>query len=169
MNTLTTWLTDGRRQAIQAAIVAVLPLLVYGGVFSDGQVEPVVAVAAAVLQVVQGLIGLSLLRASDRYRWFNTIGRGLLYALAASVGPLGVAFRWWGDDTAAAILTVAGLALSALAAVVQIVNVQTVHPIDAGSADGDDVPVITVIPGSSLEDVQREITRQQRYDGGATT
>ncbi|MGW9345578.1 hypothetical protein ACWGR3_28915 [Streptomyces albidoflavus] len=126
MNTIAKWFTDAKRQAIQAAIAAVMPLLVLSGALLDAQVEVVLVAAGAVLQLAQGFVGLSLLRRSDAARWFGTVGRGLIYALAAAVGPLGVAFRWWGDDTAAAILTVTGLALTALAAVVQIVNVQTV-------------------------------------------
>ncbi len=147
MSTITLWLTDGRRQAIQAAIVAVMPLLVLTGVLLDVQVEAVLAVSAAVLQLAQGIFALVLLRPSAAARWFGTVGRGLIYALAGAVGPLGVAFRWWGNDTAGMILTVTGLALTALAAVVQIVNVQT---IDAGSADAGAVPVITSLPDPSV-------------------
>lgn len=126
MKNLATWFTDGRRQAIQAAIAALMPLLVIGGWVVEGQVDVLLVTAGAVLQLTQGIVGLALLRPSDAARWFPTVGRGLIYALAAAVGPLGVAFRWWGDDTAAIILTTTGLALTALAAVVQIVNVQTV-------------------------------------------
>lgn len=120
------WFTDARRQAVQGAIAALMPLLVIGGWVLDGQVDVVLVASGALLQFTQGVVGLSLLRRSDAARWFSTAGRGLIYGLAAAVGPLGVAFRWWGDDTAAGILTVTGLGLTALASVVQIVNVQTI-------------------------------------------
>lgn len=126
MKNLATWFTDGRRQAIQAAIASLMPLLVLGGWVAEGQVDVLLVTVAAVLQLTQGIVGLALLRPSDAARWFGTVGRGLIYALAAAVGPLGVAFRLWGDDTAALILTITGLTLTALAAIVQIVNVQTV-------------------------------------------
>lgn len=152
MKNLARWFTDGHRQAIQAAIAALMPLLVLGGWVLEGQVDVVLVAAGAVLQLAQGIVGLALLRPSDAARWFGTVGRALIYALAGAVGPLGVAFRWWGDDTAALILTVTGLALTALASIVQIVNVQT---IDAGPAGPDVVPVITTVPdrdaGSALE------------------
>lgn len=131
MKKFASWFTDARRQAIQAAIAAIMPLLVVGGWVLEGQVDVVLVTAGAVLQLTQGIAGLALLRPSDAARWFGTIGRGLIYAFAAAVGPLGVAFRWWGDDTAALVLTTTGLALTALAAVVQIVNVQTVDDIPA--------------------------------------
>lgn len=143
MKTLALWFTDGRRQAIQAAVASLAPLVVLFGYLTQDQATAALAVSGAVLQLVQGLVALSLLRPSDAARWFNTGGRGLIYALAAAVGPLGVALRFWGDDIAGAILTVTGLALTALAAVVQIVNVQT---IDAGSADDGSVPDISSLP-----------------------
>lgn len=127
MKTIAVWFTPGRRQAIQAAIASLLPLLAFAGFVSTTQADAILSVSQAVLQLLTGIVGLALLRPSDAARWFGTVGRGLIYGLAATVGPLGVAFRWWGDDTAAIILTVAGLALSALAAFVQIVNVQTIE------------------------------------------
>lgn len=149
MKNLARWFTDGRRQAIQAAIVSLAPLVVLSGYLTQDQATAGLAVSGAVLQLVQGLVALSLLRPSDAARWFSTVGRGLIYALAAAVGPAGVALRFWGVDTAGAILTVTGLALTALAAVVQIVNVQTVDPIDGGSTDDGAVPVITSLPDPS--------------------
>lgn len=119
------WFTDERRQAIQAAFASLLPLLVFAGYLTADQGDVLVSAVQAALQLLQGIVALSLLRASDAARWFNTTGRALAYALAGTVGPLGVAFRWWGDDVAAGILTIAGLSLSALAAFLQIVNVQT--------------------------------------------
>lgn len=149
MKNLAHWFTDGRRQAIQAAIASLAPLVVLFGYLTQDQATAALAVSGALLQLVQGLVGLALLRPSDAARWFNTAGRAAVYALAAAVGPAGVALRFWGADTAGAILTVTGLALTALAAIVQIVNVQTVHPIDAGTADGGRVPVITSLPDPS--------------------
>jgi hypothetical protein len=141
----TTWFTDGRRQALQAAIATLLPLIAYFGWVTSAQADAILSVSQVLLQLLQGIIGLALLSRSAAARWLGTIGRGLLYALAGVVGPLGVAFRWWGEDTAAAILTIAGLALTALAAFVQVVNVQT---IDAGTANAGNVPVITSLPES---------------------
>lgn len=140
MKNLATWFTDGRRQALQAAIATLLPLVAYFGWVTTEQVDAVLSVSQVLLQLLQGIIGLALLRRSEAARWLTTVGRGVLYTLAGVVGPLGVAFRWWGDDTAAAILTITGLALTAFAAFVQVANVQT---IDAGPAAPGVVPVIT--------------------------
>ena len=126
MKRIAQWFTDARRQAIQGALSALMPLLVLGGIVSTAAVDEVLTASSAVLQLAQGVVGLALLRPSAAARWFGTVGRGLVYGLAGAVGPLGVAFRWWGDDTAGTVLTITGLALTALASATQIVNVQTV-------------------------------------------
>jgi hypothetical protein len=144
--TPTTWFTDDRRQAIQAALGTLLPLLAFLGFIDDNQAGAITAVVAALLQLAQGIVALTLLRGSERARWLGTVMRGLVYALAAAAGPLGVAFRWWGDETAGTILTVVGMALTVFAAFLQAVNVQT---ISAGSADNGRVPVITSLPDPS--------------------
>ncbi|MCC2033056.1 hypothetical protein [Microbacterium allomyrinae] len=128
MKTLAAWFTDGRRQALQAALATLLPVVAYFGWVTTSQADALLSVSQVALQLVQGVIGLALLRPSAAARWLTTVGRGILYALAGVVGPLGVAFRWWGDDTAAAVLTITGLALTAFAAFVQVVNVQTIDP-----------------------------------------
>ena len=122
------WFTDGRRQAIQVAFVAVLSLLVSLDFANSEQANALAALSVGVLQLAQGLIGLALLKSSDAYAWFDTAGRRIIYAVAAALGPVGIAFGLWGDHAAAQIVTVVSLAVSVLSAFVQVVNVQTRTP-----------------------------------------
>ena len=146
IDTTTRWFTDERRQAIQAALGTLLPLIAFFGFIDDNQAAAIAAAIAAFLQLAQGIVGLTLLRKSERARWLGTTARGLVYGFAGAVGPLGVAFRWWGDETAGTILTVTGMVLTVFAAFLQAVNVQT---IDAGTAGNGRVPVTTSLPDPS--------------------
>lgn len=130
MKALARWFTDARRQAVQGALASLVPLIVLLGWISDDQAALLLTALGALLQLAQGLVGLALLRASEAAVWLGTTFRGLVYALAAAVGPLGAAFLLWDDAVAATILTVTGIALTTFSAVLQIVNVQTVPTLD---------------------------------------
>ncbi|MCT2087512.1 hypothetical protein M3D75_15465 [Microbacterium enclense] len=119
------WFTDSRRQAVQAAIASLVALLTMLDVTTQAQSSALLDLSASALLLVQGVIGLSLLRRSDAYTWLNEYGRGAVYAVALGVGAVGVAFTAWGDDTAAQIATVSTAVLSILTAFVQVVNVGT--------------------------------------------
>lgn len=119
------WFTDSRRQAVQAAIASLVALLTMLDVTTSAQSSALLDLSASGLLLVQGVIGLSLLRRSDAYTWLNEYGRGAVYAVALGVGAVGVAFTAWGDDTAAQIATVTTAVLSILTAFVQVVNVGT--------------------------------------------
>ncbi|MBQ9917780.1 MAG: hypothetical protein IJO71_11355 [Microbacterium sp.] len=119
------WFTSERRQAVQATIASAVTLLTMLDVTTSAQSSALLDLSASALLLVQGVIGLSLLRRSDAYTWLNEHGRGAVYALALAVGAVGVAFTAWGDDTAAQIATVTTAVLSILTAFVQVVNVGT--------------------------------------------
>ncbi|MFG6277938.1 hypothetical protein [Microbacterium sp. 5K110] len=119
------WFTDSRRQAVQASIASLVALFTMLGVTTQAQSSALLDLSASALLLVQGVIGLSLLRRSDAYTWLNEHGRGAVYALALAVGAVGVAFTAWGDDTAAQIATVTTAVLSIFTAFVQVVNVGT--------------------------------------------
>lgn len=119
------WFTDSRRQAVQAAIASLVALLTMLDVTTSAQSSALLDLSASALLLVQGVIGLSLLRRSDAFTWLNEYGRGAVYAVALGVGAVGVAFTAWGDDTAAQIATVTTAVLSILTAFVQVVNVGT--------------------------------------------
>ncbi|CAH0257989.1 hypothetical protein [Microbacterium sp. Bi128] len=121
------WLTDTRRQALQAAIASLLTLVVALGFATGEQSAALLALAAGILQLLQGSLGLVYLTRSDTYSWLNTNGRAALYAAAAALGPVGVAFNLWGDEGTAAMVAIAGVIVTMLSAFVQVVNVQTVH------------------------------------------
>ena len=125
---LVSWLTDQRRQAIHGALASLAALVMFAGVITENQAGAILTLSAAVLQVAQGVLGLALLRRSERFRWFDTVGRGLVYSAAAAGAAVGEAFRFWDDGTTAVIVTVASLALTALSSVIAIFNVQTVEP-----------------------------------------
>lgn len=122
------WLTDTRRQALQAAIASLLTLVVALGLATGEQSAALLALTAGVLQLLQGSLGLIYLTRSDAYSWLNTNGRAALYATAAALGPVGVAFNLWGDEGKAAIVAIAGVIVTLLSAFVQVVNVHTVNP-----------------------------------------
>lgn len=122
------WLTDTRRQALQAAIASLLTLVVALGLATGEQSAALLALTAGVLQLLQGSLGLVFLTHSDAYSWLNTNGRAALYAAAAALGPVGVAFNLWGDEGTAAIVAITGVVVTLLSAFVQVVNAHTVNP-----------------------------------------
>lgn len=122
------WLTDTRRQALQAAIASLLTLVVALGLATGEQSAALLALTAGVLQLLQGSLGLIYLTRSDAYSWLSTNGRAALYAAAAALGPVGVAFNLWGDEGTAAIVAIAGVVVTLLSAFVQVVNAHTVNP-----------------------------------------
>lgn len=121
------WLTDTRRQALQAALASLLTLVVALGFATGEQSAALLALAAGILQLLQGALGLVYLTESDAYSWLNTNGRAALYGAAAALGPVGVAFNLWGDEGTAAIVAIAGVVVTLLSAFVQVVNAHTVN------------------------------------------
>lgn len=129
MNTLTrlrVWLTDARRQALHAALGTIAALGVTIGWVTDDQATLIAGVTGSALALLQGGLGLLLLRPSDAARWFGTIGRGLIYGLAASAGALGIGFGIWGSDSVTQALGVVSVGLTVVSSLLSVVNVQTV-------------------------------------------
>ena len=147
------WFTDSRRAAVQALITSALTLLAALGQISGAQSAAVATFAASVLILVQGGIGLALLRASDAYTWFDTAGRAAIYGVAAALGPVGVAFQLWGPETTERFVALATVLASMLAAFVQVVNTQTLapQPPDVVAEIADTAPEAFATFGGSLE------------------
>lgn len=122
------WFTDSRRQAAQALITSTLTLLVVLGAVSEDQSTALVNLAASVLLLVQGAIGLLLLRPSEWYVWLNGTGRAAVYAVATALGPIGIVFELWGSEQSARIAAVATVLVSILTAFVQVLNAHTLAP-----------------------------------------
>lgn len=131
MKKLARWFTDQRRQALHAALGTLAAFAVAAGWVTDNQSAALIGLTGALLVVVQGVISLSLLRPSDAARWFGTVGRGLVFALAAAAGAALVAFGIAGDEQVAQWLSLASIGLTALSSFLAVVNVQT---IDGGPA-----------------------------------
>ncbi|WP_295012016.1 hypothetical protein [uncultured Microbacterium sp.] len=134
MNKLRDWFTDGRRVAIQGFLATLGVLAVQVGLATEAQAGIVLVMTGALLQLAQGLLALVFLRRSDAFVWFNTVGRGLVYAFAAAAAPVAVTFGIITDDTSATILTGVSSALTAFSALLAVLNVQPT-PAPSGSAN----------------------------------
>lgn len=130
LHALRVWLTDVRRQALHAALGTVATLAVTVGWVTDDQAALVAGLTGSALALLQGGLGLLLLRPSDAAKWFGTTGRGLVYGLAAAAGAVGIGFGLWGDDSVTQALSVVSMALTIVSSFLGVVNVQTL-PNDA--------------------------------------
>src|SRR6187431_2654574 len=122
METIKNWFNPANREKIYTAIAALAPILVTAGVVASDQVEPILIIVAALLQVFGGALALSNLKPTDAARWFGTVGRGIIYGLATTVAgafvPLGVITQDWSADA----LPYASVGLAALAAILAVVT-----------------------------------------------
>lgn len=119
------WMSDGRRQALQAVIASATSLLVILGAVSDAQSSALLDLSASGLLAVQGALGLFLLRAGDQYTWLNTTGRGVIYSLGGAIGVVGFTFSLWSESTSGLIVQVATVLASILVGALQMVNAGT--------------------------------------------
>lgn len=122
MNTIRDWFTDTRRIAIQGFLATLGVLAVQVGLATEEQTGLVLVMAGALLQLLQGLIALAFLRPSEAHVWFNTTGRGLVYALAAAAAPVAVAIGLINGTESAGILTGISTALTAFSALLAVLN-----------------------------------------------
>lgn len=127
------WLTDARRQAVHAALSTVAALAVTVGVVDDAQSAAVLAVAGSTLALAQGALGLSLLRKSEAAVWFGTVGRGLVYGVAAAAGAAGIVFNLTSDADVTRFLAIVTATSTVVSAFFSVVNVQTVDAVDLTS------------------------------------
>lgn len=148
LSQLRSWFTDQRRKALHAAAGSLAALLVAAGYVNDAQQAAVIGLVGSALVLLQALLGLSLLRPSEAAVWFDTVGRGLVYGLAAAAGAFGVAFSWWTPDVVTYWAGLISLGLTVVSSFVAVVNVQTViDPRDATA-----VPRITTPGAHNVED-----------------
>ncbi|MGL4998026.1 MAG: hypothetical protein ACRC5T_03585 [Cetobacterium sp.] len=117
------WFSPERRQAIYGAVAAIAPALVGVGVLAEGQVEAILIIVAAVLQSGAGILALLNLTPGQAGTWFQTVGRGVVYSLAATVAPAAVALGWFTEATSLNILTGVSLVLTLMSSVLGVVIV----------------------------------------------
>lgn len=84
---LLTWFTPGRRAALYAVALAILPMLSRTGLIGEGDVEPWTIIIQTVLQVLAGVLMLANLTFQDAATWFARGGRAAIYSLGAFVAP----------------------------------------------------------------------------------
>jgi phosphatidylserine synthase len=151
-NSIKTWFTQERREAIYLAVAGIAPILVTAGVISEGQTEFVLVIASAALQAFAGLLALFNLKVSEAASWFTGVGRGIIYALAATVAPAAVGLGWVNDDASANILTWISLGLTALAAVISVIYLKPNNAeIASGNVSVPDSQVATVVAAAKVD------------------
>lgn len=126
MRKLAAWFTDTRRQALHAALGTLAAFAVAAGWLNDDQSQALIGLTGSFLVLAQGVVSLSLLRASDAARWFGTVGRGVVFGFAASAGAAGVVFGILDNATVEHWLAMASIGLTSLSSFLAVVNVQTV-------------------------------------------
>lgn len=122
MTKLRDWLTDSRRTAIQAFLATLGILAVQAGLATEHQTGLILVMTGALLQLLQGLLALAFLRPSEAAVWFDTVGRGLIYAFAAAAAPVAVAVGLLPGVTSAGILPAVSSALTAFSALLAVLN-----------------------------------------------
>lgn len=126
MNNIRNWFTPAKRESIYAAIAALAPILVTAGVILPGNVEPILAIVAAVLQAFAGLLALVNLKPTEAARWFGTVGRAAIYSGAVGVSGAVVALGLITQEWATTALTYTSFGLTALAAILAVVTPKAV-------------------------------------------
>lgn len=157
MNAIRNWFTPANREKIYTAIAALAPILVTAGVVLPGQVEPIMAIVAALLQAFGGILALANLKPTDAARWFGTVGRGIIYGGAVTVAGAVVALGIVTQDWATSALTYTSFGLTALAAVLAIVTPKEVQvdpseilPVEAVVVDHAVVTPVTEEPVAEI-------------------
>ncbi len=131
---MSTWLTPGRRQAIQAAGATIVTALAGAGLMTGGQAETVTALIAQALGFLMAAMSLAHLDRTQAATWLEANLRGAVYGLAGAVAAAAMAFGLIGEDRATRILSALSLVLTILQALISIVNapVDATPPIDEG-------------------------------------
>lgn len=136
MNTLTQWLSPANREKIYTAIAALAPIFVAAGLVLPSNVEPIMVLVGAGLQVFSGVLALVHLKPTDAARWFGTVGRGVIYGGATTVAAAVVTLGFITQDWANGALTYVSLGLTALQAILAVVTPKEV------SFPASDTPVV---------------------------
>lgn len=136
MNAIRDWFSPANREKIYTAIAALAPIFVTAGVILPNQVEPIMVIIAALLQVFGGVLALSNLKPTEAARWFGTVGRGLIYGSATAVAASLVALGLVTGDWSAQALTYTSFGLTALAAILAVVTPKAV------TFSADEIPVV---------------------------
>lgn len=117
------WFSAERRQAIYSSIAGLAPALIAIGLLSDPEVESVLVIVAAALQAAAGVLAILHLTPMQVGRWFQTVGRGIIYSLAATVAPAAVALGLLTDAGSVNVLTGVSVGLTVIASVLGVVMV----------------------------------------------
>jgi len=128
------WFSPERRQAIYGAVAAIAPALVGIGVLSEPQVEAILIIVAAVLQAGAGLLAMLHLTPVQVGTWIQTVGRGAIYSLAATVAPAAVVLGWVTEAQSVNILTAVSLVLTVVASSLGVAMVSKQKPSEVDAA-----------------------------------
>lgn len=175
MDAIRNWFTPATRERIYTAIAALAPILVTAGVVLPAQVEPIMVIVAAALQVFGGVLAFANLKPTEAARWFGTVGRGIIYGGAVTVAGAVVALGIVTQDWATTALTYTSFGLTALASILAVVTPKEVQvdpaevlPVEAVVVDNAVVAPVTEEPVSEIvatvetEDVSAEHTGDGR-------
>jgi uncharacterized membrane protein YkvI len=154
MQAIRDWFTPATREKLYTAIAAIAPILVTAGLLLPGQVEPVMALVAAGLQIFGGALALFNLKPTEAARWFGTAGRATIYGSATVVAAAVVTLGLVSGDWANTALQYTSFGLTALAAVLAVVTPKEVtfdpseikQPVVADAIIVDDAVIETASP-----------------------
>ena len=121
INRLREWFTVQRRQAIYAAVAALVPVLTMTGLITEGQTEAVLSITSVALAIVQGALQVSNWRPDQIATWFVSGGRLALYSLAATGFAAAQVLGWITPDASATSLQVIATGLLVVASIIGVI------------------------------------------------
>lgn len=160
INKIRSWLSAARRQALYTSVAAISPILVTLGFISGDDVQHILTLTAAGLQGFAGLLALLNLTRKAASSWFITAGRGVIYAMAATMAPAAVALGLLTEAASVNTLTGLSLGMTALAALLGVINL-TSTPNTGGLLNLNTEADEALIPlsGSVLDRIRNELSK----------
>ena len=114
------WFTPVRRQQIQAAVVAIVPLALLFGYGTSGTWEQILIIFGALLGALGSLLSLGNVKVTDWATQGWAIVRGVIYGLATVISPALVLLGFYNDEVNTQIVTGVSLGLTALSSAIAI-------------------------------------------------
>jgi len=173
MNVIRNWFTPATREKLYTAIAALAPILVTAGLVLPGQVEPIMAIVAAALQVFGGALALFNLKPTEAARWFGTAGRATIYGLATTVAASVVALGIVSGDWANMALQYTSFGLTAFAAVLAVITPKEVQfdaseiatPVVADAVVVNDAVIETAEPVTVEVKTTEDVAVEEGHNG----
>lgn len=124
----TAWLTPGKRAALYAIAVAIVPLAQNITGASDDVSQAWLTITGIALQVIAGTLMLANLSFAGAASWFSDRGRAAIYGAFVSVAPALQTIGLFSPAQTDAILTYVSQGLGILAAIVAALYVNPITP-----------------------------------------